>query len=296
MLKDKKIKTEHIHKLSNIKRMWFNYSKSFVSVVGIVGILFIILIAIFANSISPSPESASMYVNFREANQPPSLSHICGTDEIGRDILSRIFFGYRISLYMVVIVLSIVVPIGVSLGLLAGYFSGTFIETIIMRLTDMFLAIPGLLLALVICSLLTPSVTNAMLAITVSWWPWYCRMVYSVTTSLKEEDYIWSAEVTGATYTHILFKEILPNCLSTILTKMSMDAGLIILMGATISFVGLGAQPPTPELGSMVSAGCKFLPEQWWISMMPAFAIVIVIMCFNFIGDGIGSMFEKGEG
>jgi len=296
MGKEKITKIERQKKRQNAKRMWFNYSRNIISVLGVVGILLIIFVAIFANHISPSPESAGVYVNFKQANQPPSLSHLCGTDEIGRDILSRIFFGYRISLYMVVIVLVAVVPVGVSLGLIAGYFSGTYIDTIIMRITDMFLAIPGLLLALVICSILTPSVTNAMLAITVSWWPWYCRMVYSVTTSLKEENYVWSAEVAGATNSHILFKEILPNCLSSILTKISLDAGLIILMGATISFVGLGAQPPTPELGSMVSTGCKFLPDQWWIAMMPAFAIVIVIMCFNFIGDGISAMFEKGEG
>jgi peptide/nickel transport system permease protein len=296
MLKNMSIQREKSQKWENVKRSWHNYSRSFISVMGIVGILLIVSIAIFANYISPSPESAGVYVNFEEASQPPSLSHICGTDEIGRDILSRIFFGFRISLYMVVIVLSLVVPFGVTMGLIAGYFRNSYIETIIMRITDMFLAIPALLLALVICSLLTPNITNAMLAITVAWWPWYCRVVYGVTTSLKGEAYVWSAEVNGASYTHILFKEILPNCFSPILTKMTLDAGLIILTGATISFVGLGAQPPTPELGSMVSSGCKFLPEQWWISIAPALAIIMVIMCFNFIGDGIVSIFEKGKG
>ena len=296
MLKNMNIQREKSQKWTNVKRSWFNYSRSFISVMGLVGILLIIFIAIFANYISPSPESAGVYVNFDEANQPPSLSHICGTDEIGRDILSRIFFGFRLSLYMVVIVLSLSVPFGVTMGLIAGYFGNSYIETIIMRITDIFLAIPSLLLALVICSLLTPNITNAMLAITVSWWAWYCRVVYGVATSLRGEAYVWSAEVTGASYTHILFKEILPNCLSPILTKVTLDAGLVILAGAAISFVGLGAQAPTPELGSMVSSGCKSLPGHWWISIAPALAIVMVIMCFNFIGDGISSIFEKGKG
>lgn len=295
MLKNMDIQREKSKKWDDVKRGWYNYSRNFISVMGLVGILIIIFIAIFANYISPSPESAAVYINFDEAFQPPSLSYICGTDEMGRDVLSRIFFGLRISLYMVVLVLSLMASFGTVMGLVAGYFNNSYIETIIMRIADMLLAIPGLLLALVICSLLTPNVTNAMMAMTIAWWPWYCRMVYSLTTSIKGEAYIWSAEVTGASNSHILFKEILPNCLSPILTKMTLDAGLIILTGASISFVGLGAQPPTPELGSMVSSGIKFLPEYWWISLSPAFAIVIIIMCFNFIGDGIGSIFGKGE-
>jgi len=280
----------------NIKRMWHSFSRNKISVIGLVGVFLIVFMAIFANYVAPSPESAGLYINFGEANRPPSLTHIFGTDEMGRDILSRVIFGYRASLLLVVIVLSIVVPIGVTLGLLAGYFRDTYIETIIMRITDVFVSIPPLLLALVICSLLTPNLQNAMLAISVAWWSWYCRIIYNVTTSLKGETYVWSAEVSGASYSHILFKEILPNCLSPILTKASLDAGLIILTGASISFVGLGAQPPTAELGGMVSSGCKLLPEQWWISMAPSLAIVLLIMCFNFIGDGIVSIYEKGRG
>lgn len=287
---------ESLRKLEDIRRGWYNYSRNTLAIIGLVGILVMIFIAIFANYLAPSPESAAEYVNFAKANQPPSIEHLCGTDEIGRDILSRIFFGLRISLYMVVIVLSLAVPFGVAMGLIAGYFKNSYIEMIIMRITDIFLSLPPLLLALVICAVLTPSVTNAMLAITVAWWPWYCRLVYGITTSLKGEAYVWAAEVSGASYKHILFKEILPNCLSTILTKMSLDSGLIILIGASISFVGLGAQPPTPELGSMVSGGCRYLPELWWITITPAFAIVLIIMCFNFIGDGIVSIFEQGKG
>lgn len=296
MRKNINIEIEKSKKWDNFKRGWYNYSRNTVSVIGLIGLLIIIFVAIFANYLSPSPESASVYVNFDEDFKPPSLSHLCGTDEMGRDILSRIFFGLRLSLYMVVIVLSIMAPFGIIMGLIAGYFRDTIIETIIMRIADMLLAIPGLLLALVICSLLTPNITNAMMAMTIAWWPWYCRLTYGLTTSVKGEAYVWSAEVTGASCSHIIFKEILPNCLSPILTKMTLDAGLIILTGASISFVGLGAQPPTPELGSMVSSGVKFLPEHWWVTFCPALTIVILIMCFNFIGDGIGSLFEKEQG
>jgi len=283
-------------KWEDLKRAWYNYSRNIISVLGLIGLLIIISIAIFANYLAPIPESAGVYVNFDEANQPPSLSHIAGTDESGRDILSRIFFGYRISLYLVIIVTALAAPFGIIMGLIAGYFNNSYIEMIIMRITDMFLAIPSLLMALVICSLLTPNITNAMIGITVASWPWYCRLVYGITTSLKGEEYVWSAEITGASYFHIMFSEILPNCLSPILTKVTMDAGLIILTGASISFVGLGAQPPTPDLGTMVSNGLKFLPKMWWISLIPSLAIVLLIMCFNFIGDGIVSIFEKGEG
>jgi len=296
MQKNIRIQGEVSIKKENIQRSWYRFSRNPLSIIGLVGICSIIFIAAFAPYIAPSPESAGMYINFSEANKPPDLVHLCGTDEMGRDILSRVFFGFRLSLLMAIIVLSLVVPLGVGMGLVAGYFKGSFISTIIMRITDIFLAIPALLLALIVCSILTPGVINAMAAVSMVWWPWYCRMVYGTVSSLKGEFFIQSAEVIGASKTHILFREILPNCLSPILTKMSLDAGVIILIGASISFVGLGAQPPTPDLGSMVAAGCKFLPEQWWISVFPAIAMMFIVLFFNLLGDGICEIFKTGRG
>lgn len=296
MQKNIPIQGEMSIKKENIQRSWYRFSRNPLSIIGLVGICVIIFIAAFAPYIAPSPESAGMYINFSEANKPPGLVHLCGTDEMGRDILSRVFFGFRLSLLMAIIVLSLVVPLGICMGLVAGYFKGSFISTIIMRITDIFLAIPALLLALVVCSILTPGVINAMAAVSIAWWPWYCRMVYGTVSSLKEEFFIQSAEVIGASKTHILFREILPNCLSPILTKMSLDAGVIILIGASISFVGLGAQPPTPDLGSMVAAGCKFLPDQWWISVFPAIAMMFIVLSFNLLGDGICEIFKTGRG
>ena len=208
----------------------------------------------------------------------------------GRDILSRIFFGFRYSLLMAVSVLSVATPPGVFLGLIAGYKRDTWVDTAIMRVADIFLSVPSIVLALAVCSMLEPTLYNAMLAVTVMWWPWYTRLVYGLSSSIKNEYYIQAAEVTGASTFSILIGEILPNCLSPIFTKMTLDVGWVILIGSTLSFVGLGAQPPTPDLGTMVSDGSKYIPSQWWISLFPALFIVLIILGFNLLGDGLSDM------
>jgi peptide/nickel transport system permease protein len=281
---------------NNIRRYWYNFSRNPLSIIGLCTVSAIVLAAIFAPFLSPYPESAGNYLNFVEANRPPSLKHWCGTDNFGRDIFSRILFGFRFSLAMAVTVLCLVVPVGVFLGLIAGYYRKTWIDTVIMRITDIFVAIPPLVLALAICSVLKPSVFNAMIAVCFMWWPWYTRMVYGVASSLKGEFFVQAAELTGASRMHLLFREILPNCLSPVLTKMSLDVGWVILIGASLSFVGLGAQPPTPDLGSMVAQGSRYLPDQWWIAVFPAFAIMLVVLSFNLLGDGIGDMFGSEGG
>jgi peptide/nickel transport system permease protein len=277
------------------RRGWYKFSRNPVSVVGLFFVLLVSFLAAFAPYVAPYPEHAGRFVNFREASQPPSLRHLCGTDVFGRDILSRIFFGFRYSLMMGVVVLSLVVPPGVILGLIAGYYRGTWIETLIMRVTDIFLAVPPLILALAVCSVLTPSVFNAMMAISLMWWPWYTRLVYGLASSLKHEFFVQAAEVTGASKFHILFREILPNCVSSIFTKMSLDMGWVILIGSALSFVGLGAQPPTPDLGTMVADGAKYLPDQWWIAVFPALAIMITVLGFNLLGDGFRDLFALEE-
>jgi peptide/nickel transport system permease protein len=277
------------------KKGWYKFSRNPVSVVGLVFVFLVTFLAVFAPYVSPHPEHAGRFVNFSEASQPPTLKHLFGTDVFGRDILSRVFFGFRYSLMMGVLVLVLVVPPGVVLGLLAGYFRGTWIDTVIMRITDVFLAVPPLILALAVCSVLTPSVFNAMMAVSLMWWPWYTRLVYGLASSLRQEFFIQAAEVTGASKPHILFREILPNCVSSIFTKMSLDMGWVILIGSALSFVGLGAQPPTPDLGTMVADGAKYLPDQWWISIFPAMAIMVTVLGFNLIGDGFRDLFALEE-
>ena len=282
-------------KWEELKKGWYKFSRNPLSVIGLTTVLVVIFLAIFAPYVSPYPRHAGRFVNFDEAGLPPSMLHLFGTDVFGRDILSRIFFGFRFSLVMGMVVLTLVVPPGVILGLTAGYFKDSWIDTVIMRVTDLFLAIPPLVLALAICSVLTPNLFNAMMAVSLMWWPWYTRLVYGLSSSLRNEFFVQAAEVAGARRTHILFREILPNCLSPIFTKMSLDMGWVILIGSALSFVGLGVQPPKPGLGTMVADGAKYMPDQWWIGIFPAFAIMVVVLGFNLLGDGLRDLLAVEE-
>jgi peptide/nickel transport system permease protein len=275
-----------------VKKGAYKFSKNPLSVAGAVIVFTVIFLAVFAPFLSPYPEHAGNFVDFGNASQAPSSKHLFGTDVFGRDILSRVFFGFRLSLIMGIVVIALTAPVGITLGLIAGYKKNTWVEALIMRITDVFVAVPPLILALSICSILTPSIFNAMMAVSLMWWPWYCRIVYGIASSLKNEFYIQSAEVTGASTFHILFREMLPNCYGPVFTKISLDMGWVILLGSALSFVGLGAQPPTPDLGTMVADGGKYMPDQWWIAVFPAIAIMFVVFGFNILGDGIRDMLE----
>lgn len=274
-------------KWENVQRNWYKFSRNYLSIIGLITVTIILFLAIFAPFITAHPEAVARYVNFSEAKKPPCLSYPFGTDTFGRDNLTRTIYAFRVSLLMAFVVLLISVPMGVILGLIAGYFQGTWIDTIIMRITDIFLSIPPLILALAICSIFPRNLLTTMLAISILWWTWYCRMVYGTVTSVKGEFFIQSSELIGAGKLHVLFREILPNCLSEIITKITLDVGAIILIGSSLSFVGLGAQPPTADLGSMIANGTKYLPDYWWMTVFPGIALVIVVLGFNLLGDGI---------
>lgn len=273
------------------KRNWYKFSRNWLSVFGLVLVLLIVVIVIFAPLVAPYPQHAGKFVNLKDRFLPPNAQYWLGTDGAGRDILSRILFGYRTSLLLGLVVLAIAVPIGVLLGLLGGFYKGTIIETICMRVTDIFLSVPPLILALAVAAMLEPNLLNSMLAISLMWWPWYSRLVYGMVSGLRNEFFVRSAEVIGARHWHIILRELLPQCISPIFTKMTLDMGFAILTGAALSFVGLGAQPPTPDLGTMVAEGSKFLPDQWWLTVFPALAIVLVVLAFNFVGDGLRDLF-----
>ena len=287
---------EFASRLQNIRRGWYKFSRNTLSMVGLGTVVAVILLAIFAPWVAPYPEHAGPFTDFANAGQPPSLAYPFGTDMIGRDILSRVIFALRPALIMGIVVLGIVVPVGVFLGLIAGYARDTWLDTVIMRATDIFIAVPALVLALAIASVLKPNLTNAMVAVTVMWWPWYTRLIYGLSSSLSNEDFVKSAELLGASQAHIIFREILPNCWGPILTKMSLDMGFVILIGAALSFVGLGEQAPKPGLGTMVSDGSDYLPDQWWIAVFPALAIVVVVLGFNLLGDGLQDMLTAEKG
>lgn len=278
-----------------LSKGWYKFSRNRLSVVGLAIIIVISLAAIFAPYITPYPSHAGPYANFKESSQPPSAKHLFGTDTVGRDVFSRVIFGYRYSLMLAVVVISLSAPPGILLGLIAGYYQRTKLETVIMRITDIFLAVPPLILALAITALLTPNITNQMMAVSLMWWPWYCRLVYAITASLRNEYFVVEAELTGARKAHILLRSILPNCVGPILTKVTLDMGFVITLGASLSFIGLGVQPPKPGLGTMVADGAKRLPAEWWMTIFPALAIVLVILAFNLVGDGLRDMFAVEE-
>jgi peptide/nickel transport system permease protein len=275
----------------NWGRNWYKFSRNPMSVIGLAIVLTLIVLAILAPIVTPYPRHAGAFVDFAHAKLPPSSKYIFGTDQVGRDIFTRIIFGLRSSLLMGMMVLAIVVPVGVLFGLLAGYFQGSWIDTMIMRTTDIFLAVPPLVLALAVAAVLQPNLWNAMLAVSIMWWPWYTRLVYGLATQLRNEYFVVAAEVNGASTAHILFREIFPNTVSPVLTKMSLDIAWVIIIGSMLSFVGLGVQPPEPSLGSMLADGSRYLPDQWWIAIFPALAIVVVVLGFNLLGDGVRDLF-----
>lgn len=273
---------------------WYKFSRNKLSVIGLIIVILTIFLALFAPYITPYPEHTKEFVDYNNAGLPPNSNYLFGTDIFGRDIFTRIIFSFRDALLMAIIVLAISVPIGVLLGLIAGYYSGTWFEIVIMRITDIFLALPPLLFALATASILEPGFKSSVGAITVLWWPWYTRVVYGMTRSIKNEYFIKISELIGASSVHILIKEVLPNCLSPIFTKMALDVGWIILIGASLSFVGLGVQPPNPAFGQMISDGVQYMPEFWWMVLFPALGIAFTILGFNFLGDGIRDMLDKG--
>ncbi len=252
-----------------------------------MGILFILMVAaLFAPYLAPYPDQGRGLSNLRQRLEPPGADHLLGTDNLGRDILSRIIFGARISLQASVAVILFVVIIGVPLGLVAGYFGGK-IDDLIMRFADMILAFPSYLLAIAIVASLGPSLLNALIAITVPWWPWYTRLMRSQVISLKELQFVESARAIGVSHWRIMFRHILPNCLSPIIVQATMDMGYIILAIASLGFLGLGTQPPTADWGVMVSNGREFFMTQWWISTFSGAAIFLTVLAFNLVGDGI---------
>jgi peptide/nickel transport system permease protein len=271
----------------NLGRAWYKFSHNSLSIVGLATVVVLVLLAVFAPYVAPYPQHAGPFTDFANAKLPPNWDYLFGTDQIGRDILSRIIFGLRSSLLMGVVVLTLVVPPGVTLGMIAGYFHGTWNDTFIMRTTDIFLAVPPLILALAVASVLEPNLWNGMLAVALMWWPWYTRLVYGLVSTLRNEFFVSAAELTGASTAHILLREILPNIVSPVLTKMSLDMAWVIIIGSMLSFVGLGVQPPEPSLGTMVADGARYLPDQWWIAVFPALAIVVVVLGFNLLGDGL---------
>jgi len=275
----------------SLRRAWARLTQSALSILGFGIILSVVIAAVFAPWLAPYPEDKGAKTNFDAANQPPSLQHPVGTDQVGRDILSRVLFGARISLMMGFVVLSIAISIGVVTGLVAGYFGG-IPNAVIMRTTDVFLAVPPTLLALAVTAALKPTLWNAMIAIAFGWWTWYTRIVQGEVLSVKEEQFIEASEALGAKKSRIILGEIFPNIISPLTVKATLDMGFVILVGAGLAFLGLGARPPTPAWGAMVAYGQQTITLYWWQSVLPGLAIAYTVLGFNFLGDGLRDIFD----
>ena len=257
------------------------------SATGATIVLLLIGCALTPGLLAPFPEDAGPSVHFDRAAQPPGSIHWFGTDEVGRDIFSRTVYGARVSLALVVAVLGIALGVGVPLGLVAGYWSGHWPSSGIMRVTDVFLSVPPLALALAVTAAFRPDLWSAMLAISFTWWPWFTRLVYGEVLSRREEPYVEAARALGQHDGVILIREILPNVVSPVVVKATLDVSFVILLGSGLAFLGVGAQEPTPDWGAMVARGRTFLPVHWWMSTMPGLAIFVAVMGFNLLGDAL---------
>jgi peptide/nickel transport system permease protein len=231
------------------------------------------------------------YVNLNLRLLPPGPGHLLGTDELGRDILSRILAGARGALEVAVLVLAIAAGIGLAVGAAAALGS-RWLDDLLMRVTDMFLAFPALVLAMAVAAALGPSLTHAMLAMAVVWWPWYARLVRGQVLSLKERGYVEAAQALGATWPVILWRHMLPNMMDALVVQLTMDVGNVILTAASLAFVGLGAQPPAPDWGLMVASGRLYALGQWWVPTFPGLAILVVVLAFNLLGDGLRDVLD----
>jgi peptide/nickel transport system permease protein len=276
---------------SEWSRRWRRFRQNRLSVVGAGIILFLALLAIVGPFLAPYPEDATGAVHISERLQRPSGEHWMGTDEVGRDILTRLLVGSRLSLGAGFIVLVIATSIGMLLGIVSGYFGGK-VDIFIQRFTDVFLTVPGLILAMAVSAALGPSLVNVMWAISLVWWPGYCRLTRAEVLRRKEEAYVEAARSIGARSHRIIFRHVLPNIFTPVLVKSSMDIGFAVLTLASLGFIGLGAQPPDPDWGKMIADGRRYLPESWWLTVFPGFAIFLTVFGFNLLGDGIRDVFD----
>lgn len=264
------------------------------SLMSTVIIVLFVVIAIFANQIAPFPLEGAGKTNADNSLLTPSSEHLLGTDKLGRDLFSRIIIGARPALIVPMGVVFFAILIGTPLGALAGY-KGGWIDEVIMRITDLFLAFPSLLLAMAITSALGRGLDKAAIALVVSWWPWYTRIARGVAVSLRERYFVEAAQAVGVSDAVIIFRHILPNTISPILIQATVDLGTVILAMGGLAFLGLGTQPPSPDWGLMVSEGRELILNQWWVATFAGLAIFIVVLAFNLLGDTLRDIFDPRQ-
>jgi peptide/nickel transport system permease protein len=245
-----------------------------------------LVVAIFAPLLAPYDPLAQTFTQL----QPPSLDHPFGTDELGRDVLSRVIYAARVSIPLAILLVTLAASIGGVLGAIAGYFRGVT-DGAVMRVTDLVFAFPAIILAMVVTAVLGRGLRNAVLAIVIVAWPAYARIVRGLVLSVGDSEYVQSARLLGVSSRRTLFRDVLPNVAGPVLVLMTLDLGTAILLLSALSFLGLGAQPPNPEWGSMVATGTQYF-QQWWIGTFPGLAIFTAVIAFNFLGDSLRDFFD----
>ena len=268
---------------------WLRLRRNPLAMAGLLIASVLMLVAIFAPWLAPYDPIAQ---DLSQRLLPPlTPGHVMGTDEFGRDIFSRILFGSRITLYIVLLVVLTAPVAGLFIGTVAGYFGG-WVDSVLMRITDIFLAFPKLILALALVAVLGPGMVNAVLAIALTSWPPYARVARAETLTVRNSDYIAAVKLQGAGGGRVIWGHIMPMCLPSVIIRVTLDMAGVILTAAGLGFLGLGVQPPLPEWGAMISSGRKYLFEQWWVATMPGLAIFVVSLGFNLLGDGLRDVLD----
>jgi peptide/nickel transport system permease protein len=267
------------------------FRKSRLSVAGLLIVVFLVLVALIGPFFVPYPEHVAGGVDPVMRFMPPSLTNFFGTNEVGQDVFSLVIAGASISLFCGAAIVFIGALLGTAVGAVAGYF-GRWIDELLMRFTDLVLTLPSLILAMAIAAALGSGLFNTVVAIALSWWPGYARLVRGEVLAKREEMFVQAAKVLGASTPRILIRHILPNILSPIAIKMSLDMGLAILAVASLGFIGIGVKPPTPEWGTQLSVARAYLPDIWWTAIFPGLAIFLAVFGFNLLGDGLRDVFD----
>ena len=272
---------------------WARFRSNRLAVLGLTIIAMLLLVAAFADFLAPHSPVMGDLAGARLL-PPGSEGYVLGTDDQGRDILSRLLYGTRLTLMVVALVAVIAAPLGLIIGTVSGY-AGGWIDAILMRITDIFLAFPKLVLALAFVAAVGPGIENAVIAIALTSWPPYARIARAETLALRNSDYIAAVRLMGASPFRIVFRHVMPMCLSSLIVRVTLDMAGIILTAAGLGFLGLGAQPPLPEWGAMIASGRRFILDQWWVATMPGIAILIVSLGFNLLGDGLRDALDPRE-
>ncbi|HTY91424.1 MAG TPA: ABC transporter permease [Methanocella sp.] len=281
-------KEKHESRIKEFRYSFHMFSRSPLAIVGLLTVLVFLLIMIFAPYIAPY---GPMDWDWNHMKEAPSLQHLFGTDDRGADVFSRVIWGSRLSMPVGFAVVISAVIVGTIIGIISGYYGGA-VDELMMRITDIFLSFPYLVLAMVVCAALGRSLENVMFAMTITWWPSYARLVRGQVLSIRENKYVEAARALGASNTRIMFRHILPNSISPIIVQATMDVGGAILTAAGLSFIGFGAKPGQAEWGRMVSDGSNYFFGQWWIATFPGLVILLITLGFNLFGDGLRDILD----